>query len=75
MWIPQASLGFIEALSTSESVHPRYLTKKVNFGIVIKKGIKDLVKVAFRENLDMQLFFKATDLRKPNTEGNHGKIY
>jgi hypothetical protein len=83
VWIPQATLGFIKTTASNnpmqvgelESLLPNYHTKKANYGIVLKSSHKDFVKVAFRENLDMQLLFRTTDLRKPNTEGNYGKTY
>jgi len=83
VWIPQATLGFVRSdtshspTQTEElnSFLPNYHTKKANYGIVLKSSYKDFVKVAFRENLDMQLLFRITDLRKPSTEGNNGKTY
>jgi hypothetical protein len=83
VWIPQATLGFVRSTASNDSIQtgglnpmlPNYHTKKANYGIVLKSSHKDFVKVAFREELDMQLLFRRTDLRKPSTEGNYGKTH
>lgn len=83
VWIPQATLGYVRSTASNNfsqpeglnSFLPNYHTKKANYGIVLKSSHKDFVKVAFREDLDMQLLFRITDLRKPSPEENNGKTY